>query len=41
MMWVQRPMLVVQAGKDCRLRHNINATDHGLSERSILVGDDW
>ena len=21
--------------------YNINATDHGLSERSILVGDDW
>ena len=33
--------LVVPAGKGCRLRHNINAVDHGLSERSILVGDDW
>ena len=37
MLRVQSPMLVDQAGKDCRLRHNVNATGHGLNERSTLV----
>ena len=36
-MRVQSPMLVVQAGKDCRLRHNVNAINHGLNERSTLA----
>lgn len=37
MMRVQSPMLVVQAGKDCRLRHDINAINRGLNERLTLV----
>ena len=36
-MRVQSPMLVVQAGKDCRLRHNVNAINYGLNERSTLA----
>ena len=29
LMWVQGPMLI-QAGKNCRLRHNMNAINDGL-----------
>ena len=29
LMWVQGPMLI-QAGRNCRLRHNMNAINDGL-----------
>ena len=36
-MWVQSPMLIVQAGKDCRLRHNVNAINRGFGEWSAVM----
>ena len=36
-MWVQSPMLIVQAGKDCRLRHNVNAINRGFDEWLTLT----